>query len=115
MNMIEQRRRNRGQGGFTLVELLVVIAILAVLGGVAVFAVGNLTGESKAAACQAEYNSVQTAILAAGASNDSGDDATAFLEGDPDYWGDNLGTSGSPASSITGLDGRDDCDTVTLP
>jgi prepilin-type N-terminal cleavage/methylation domain-containing protein len=114
MEMIERRKRNRGQGGFTLVELLVVIAILAVLGGVAVFAVGNLTGESKTAACQAEFNSVQTAILAAGATNEA-DDATDFLEGNPDYWDGNLTASGSPSSSISGLTDRAACETATLP
>ena len=47
MKTISERMELRGQqGGFTLIELLVVIAILAILAGVAVFAVGGCdTGE----------------------------------------------------------------------
>jgi prepilin-type N-terminal cleavage/methylation domain-containing protein len=87
MDMIEQRKRNRGQGGFTLIELLVVVAILAILGGVAVFAVGGLTGDSQESACKVEYDSIKTAIAAAEATSDA-DTAASFLEmdGSPEYW-----------------------------
>jgi len=65
MNMMNERKRDRGQSGFTLIELLVVIAILAVLGGVAVFAVGNLTDNADDSACQVEKNTMITANQAA--------------------------------------------------
>jgi prepilin-type N-terminal cleavage/methylation domain-containing protein len=63
--MIHKRSAQRGQGGFTLIELLVVIAILAVLGGVAVFAVGNLTDDADKSACQVEKSTFTTANAAA--------------------------------------------------
>lgn len=55
------------QGGFTLIELLVVIAILAILGGVAVFAVGNLTANAGENACKVERDTLVTADAAASA------------------------------------------------
>ena len=65
MNMIEKRKQAMGQGGFTLIELLVVIAILAILGGVAVFAVGNLTENADESACKVEKSTFVTANAAA--------------------------------------------------
>ncbi len=62
--MIEQRKRNRGQGGFTLIELLVVIAIMAILAGVAIFAVGNLNESADKSACLTEKDTINTAIQA---------------------------------------------------
>ena len=62
--MIEQRKRNRGQGGFTLIELLVVIAILAILAGVAIFAVGGLNESADKSACLTEKDTINTAIQA---------------------------------------------------
>ncbi len=76
MNMIEKRKRSMGQGGFTLIELLVVIAILAILAGVAVFAVGNLTDGAGENACKIEKDTFTTANAAAeakGAGNSPGD------------------------------------------
>ncbi len=103
--MIEQRKRNRGQGGFTLIELLVVVAILAILGGVAVFAVGNLTGGSRESACKVEYDSVKTAIAAAEATGDSNDDSADFLDqgpAGPVYWDINPGPPESLSSKAVG-------------
>ena len=57
--------RGQGQGGFTLIELLVVIAILAILAGVVVFAVGNLTTEASDSACDIELRTIETAAAAA--------------------------------------------------
>lgn len=59
-----QQRRAQGQGGFTLIELLVVIAILAVLAGVVVFAIGGITDNSDATACEIEARTVKTAVQA---------------------------------------------------
>jgi prepilin-type N-terminal cleavage/methylation domain-containing protein len=81
MNIIENRKRSMGQGGFTLIELLVVIAILAILAGVAVFAVGNLTTDADASACKVERDTVKTALAAANATSDTTDTWATYIDG----------------------------------
>jgi prepilin-type N-terminal cleavage/methylation domain-containing protein len=58
------RRRSADQDGFTLVEAVLVVAILGILSGIAVLAVGTLTGSHSQSACQAVFRSVQAAIEA---------------------------------------------------
>ncbi|MGI9576932.1 MAG: type II secretion system protein [Microthrixaceae bacterium] len=98
MEMIEQRKRNRSQGGFTLVELLVVIAILAVLGGVAVFAVGNLGSEAGTSACEVERDTVITAANAAIAADGNDSTWATYVDGTPKYW------SYTPTGTATAAD-----------
>jgi prepilin-type N-terminal cleavage/methylation domain-containing protein len=86
MNIIERRKRSMGQGGFTLIELLVVVAILAILAGVAIFAVSNLTDDADENACAVERDTIKTAIAAAEATSDAGDDYTDYLDGTPKYF-----------------------------
>jgi general secretion pathway protein G len=62
--MWENLKEKRNEGGFTLIELLIVIIILAILAAIVVFAVGTTTGNSKAAACNADAKSVETAVEA---------------------------------------------------
>lgn len=81
MNKIDKRKRNMGQGGFTLIELLVVVAILAILAGVAVFAVGNLTDDADKNACKVEKDTVKTAIAAADATSSSTDTWSTYIDG----------------------------------
>jgi general secretion pathway protein G len=64
MDMIKKRMAMRGQSGFTLVELLVAVAILAILAGVAVFAVGNLTDSAETSSNDVELKTVRTAAAA---------------------------------------------------
>jgi prepilin-type N-terminal cleavage/methylation domain-containing protein len=61
MLQASMRKRRAREGGFTLVELLVVIVILGVLAGIVVFAVGGVNQKSKAAACNTDIDTVQTA------------------------------------------------------
>lgn len=84
--MIERRKRNMGQGGFTLIELLVVVAILAVLAGVAIFAVNGLTDDADENACAVERDTVKTAVAAAEATSDPADDYADYLDGTPKYF-----------------------------
>jgi len=44
-------RRQRGEGGFTLIELLVVIAILAILAFIVIFNVTGVTNRGNSSAC----------------------------------------------------------------
>ena len=86
MNMIQKRQQMRGQSGFTLIELLVAIAILGILAGVAVFAVGGLTGQSKTAACKTELDTIKTANAAANATEINTDSLTTFTSAPPKYY-----------------------------
>jgi prepilin-type N-terminal cleavage/methylation domain-containing protein len=87
MDMIEQRKRNRGQGGFTLIELLVVIAILAILAGVAVFAVNGLTTDADKNACELEKDVIKTAQQAAlAADGAAGVPADYIDDAETKYW-----------------------------
>jgi prepilin-type N-terminal cleavage/methylation domain-containing protein len=50
--------------GFTLIELLIVIVVLGVLAGVTVFALGGVTKQSAAAACNSDASAVNVALQA---------------------------------------------------
>jgi len=50
--------------GFTLIELLIVITVLGVLAAIVIFSLGGITSKSAAAACNADANTVETAVQA---------------------------------------------------
>lgn len=81
MNLIEKRKAMAGQGGFTLIELLVVVAILAILAGVAVFAVSNLTEDADVNACKVERDTLKTAVAAAKATSSTTDTWDDYVDG----------------------------------
>jgi type IV pilus assembly protein PilA len=113
--MIEQRKRNRGQGGFTLIELLVVIAILAILAGVAVFAVGNLTTGAAENACKLEKDTIRTAAQASIAKNGSDTNYANYLDGTTKYWTytpTNSATAAVPAAKAPKNPAPGDCSTA---
>ena len=65
------RAARNDQRGFTLIELLVVIIILGVLAAVVVFSVRGISDNSEEAACKTELRTVETAIEAYYAENNS--------------------------------------------
>ncbi len=81
MDMIKKRMAMRGQSGFTLVELLVAVAILAVLAGVAVFAVGGLTSGAGANACKTERDTILTAINTSRAQTPANVNPATYIQG----------------------------------
>lgn len=85
-----------GQAGFTLIEGLVVIALLAILGGIAVLAVSQLTQDADENACVAERRTIETAMWAAYNTGNSTDSYGDYLSDSPKYWA-NLGTPSAPS------------------
>ncbi len=69
--IIERKATQEGEEGFTLIELLIVIVVLGILAAVVVFALGGITGKSAVAACQADGNTISTAMAAFSAQNPS--------------------------------------------
>src|SRR3546814_6365777 len=65
------RGLRRDEAGFTLIELLIVIIILGVLAAIVVFSVRGITNNSETTACATEVRTVETAIEACYAENDS--------------------------------------------
>ena len=58
---MSHRRHAASDNGFTLLELLIIMVILGVLAGIAVFAVGGMNRATAAAACRADFKTVETA------------------------------------------------------
>ena len=61
---LQERKAETGDEGFTLIELLIVIVVLGILAAVVVFALGSVTGNAQAAACQADAKTVETGVSA---------------------------------------------------
>jgi prepilin-type N-terminal cleavage/methylation domain-containing protein len=59
-----RRTREIMDDGFTLIELLIVIVVLGILAAVVIFALGNITGKTAVASCQADGATVSTAMQA---------------------------------------------------
>jgi prepilin-type N-terminal cleavage/methylation domain-containing protein len=67
VNLIHQYQARKGdesEQGFTLIELLIVIVVLGILAGVTVFALGGVTQQSSASACNADAKTVDVAVAA---------------------------------------------------
>jgi prepilin-type N-terminal cleavage/methylation domain-containing protein len=64
LNKQAQERGEETEEGFTLIELLIVIVVLGILAAVTVFALSGTTAKSASAACDADAQSVNTALIA---------------------------------------------------
>jgi len=96
------RRLGGKRRGFTLIELLIVLSILAVLAAVVVLALTGFIGRGEKAACQADEDAIQTAVVAYYYENDGTWPGTA--SGDPvvyDLWG--AWVDGAPPADASGL------------
>ena len=82
--IIERKATQEGEEGFTLIELLIVIVVLGILAAVVVFALGGITGKSAVAACQADGNTISTAMAAFSAQNPSVPPTQGLLTGTTD-------------------------------
>ena len=81
-NTIHNLKRHRDAGeinGFTLIEVLIVIVVLGILAAVLIFALGDITGKTAVAACQADGVTVTTAIADFNAQNAKSAVTTAGL------------------------------------
>lgn len=75
--------------GFTLIELLIVIVVLGILAAIVIFSLTGVTGQSNAAACNADGKSIEIAADAYQAANGS------YPTQSSDVQGTGTGTSGS--------------------
>jgi prepilin-type N-terminal cleavage/methylation domain-containing protein len=64
LKRLRARKIENGEGGFTLIELLIVIVVLGILAAVVVFSLGGVTKNADASACQADYSTLNTAVVA---------------------------------------------------
>ena len=64
MKMKQNRRRQHGNAGFTLVELMVVISIIAVLAAIVGYNVLGSVDEGNVAAAKAQIKQFETALVA---------------------------------------------------
>lgn len=64
-------RGRKGQQGFTLIELLVVVTILGVLAGIVTLSLVGLTTNASIQSCNTEYKTVQAALDAYMANNNT--------------------------------------------
>ena len=88
---IQMRRNEResSERGFTLIELLIVIVVLGILAAIVIFSLTGVTGQSNAAACNADGKTIEIAADAYSAANGSYPSVTG------DVVGTGTGTSGS--------------------
>lgn len=100
------RAARRDQSGFTLIELLIVIIILGVLAAIVVFSVRGISNNSDETACKTEVRTVETAIEAYYAENNSypttveGLTNGGFLRSNPTEWGIDKDTTISSTGAL---------------
>ena len=80
----ERKAAGEEEKGFTLIELLIVVVVLGILAAVVVFALGGVTGKSAVAACEADGNTISTAMAAFSANNPTVTATQTLLTGNTD-------------------------------
>src|SRR5260370_20011641 len=69
--MSKNLRGRKGQQGFTLIELLVVVTILGILAAIVTLSLVGLTSNASVQSCNQEYKTVQSALDAFMANNNT--------------------------------------------
>jgi prepilin-type N-terminal cleavage/methylation domain-containing protein len=103
------RDSRRDDSGFTLIELLIVVLILGVLAAIVVFSVRGITDTGEESACKTEFRTVDVAIEAYYAENNSdpanlGELVTGgFLKSVPSKYVTGIGTNTAGDPIPTGV------------
>ena len=71
MTLLRTRIKKARENGFTLIELLIVIVILGILGGIAIFAVGQFRDDAKTS-CSKANSRIAATVSAANSINGAG-------------------------------------------
>lgn len=100
--------------GFTLVELLIVIVILGILATVVVFAVQGITDTGQQNACSVGERTVQTAVEAYYAENQTWPGSMNDLTGSAGYLREDTGDWSIGTDGAVSVVSGSDCDGVTF-
>jgi prepilin-type N-terminal cleavage/methylation domain-containing protein len=102
--MMDQLRKKRADGGFTLVELLITIVIIGILAAVVILAIGGLTDSGEKSACTATKDAAETAAIAYYSDNSGSTTPwpTSYAQLVPQYLTLKSGVTNPSTTTVTG-------------